>query len=153
MDIPDDLKEKLVHSTVERLEIPTFDVDSLTGKQRILHAYLFKPKNPLPENKSLLMVESFYGGENRYSSEYQILNQAGIYVLSASPRGSAGFGRDFAAMNDHDLGGNETLDIIYVSRYVADKLSIPSQRVGVFGMSHGGYETMRLMTFPGSKWI
>ena len=40
MDIPDDLKEKLVHSTVERLEIPTFDVDSLTGKQRILHAYL-----------------------------------------------------------------------------------------------------------------
>lgn len=149
MDIPDGLKEKLVHSTVERLEIPTFDVDSLTGKQRILHAYLFKPKNPLPENKSLLMVESFYGGENRYSSEYQILNQAGIYVLSASPRGSAGFGRDFAAMNDHDLGGNETLDMIYVSRYVADKLNIPSQRVGVFGMSHGGYETMRLMTFPG----
>ena len=149
MDIPDDLKEKLVYSTVERLEIPTFDVDSLTGKQRILHAYLFKPKNPLPENKSLLMVESFYGGENRYSSEYQILNQAGIYVLSASPRGSAGFGRDFAAMNDHDLGGNETLDMIYVSRYVADKLNIPSQRVGVFGMSHGGYETMRLMTFPG----
>ena len=70
-------------------------------------------------------------------------------MLSASPRGSAGFGRDFAAMNDHDLGGNETLDMIYVSRYVADKLNIPSQRVGVFGMSHGGYETMRLMTFPG----
>lgn len=72
MDIPrDDLKEKLVHSTVERLEIPTFDVDSLTGK--ILHAYLSKPKNPLPENKSLLMVESFYGGENRYSSSIRYL--------------------------------------------------------------------------------
>lgn len=149
MDTPKDLQDKLVHSTVERLEIPTFDIDSVTGKQRILHAYLFKPVNPLPADKSLLMVESFYGGENRYSSEYQILNQAGIYVLSASPRGSAGFGRDFAAMNDHDLGGNETIDMIYVSRYVADKLGIPASRVGVFGMSHGGYETMRLMTFPG----
>ncbi len=149
MDIPEDLQERLVHSTVERLEIPTFDVDPLTGKQRLIHAYLYRPENPLPDDKSLLMVESFYGGDNRYSSEYQIYAQAGIYLLSASPRGSAGFGRDFAAMNDGDLGGNETLDMIYVSRYVADMLNIPAERVGVFGMSHGGYETMRLMTFPG----
>lgn len=149
MGIPEDLQKKLVHSTVERMEIPTFDVDPATGKQRLIHAYLYKPENPLPKDKSLLMVESFYGGDNRYSSEYQIYAQAGIYVLSASPRGSAGFGRDFAAMNDGDLGGNETLDMIYVSRYVADMLDIPAERVGVFGMSHGGYETMRLMTFPG----
>lgn len=149
MQTPDDLQAKLVHSTVERLEIPTFDTDPATGKQRILHAYLFKPENPLPANKGMLMVESFYGGMNSYASDYQIYTQAGIYVLSAAPRGSAGFGREFAALNDKDLGGNETIDMIYATKYVADKLGIPANRVGAFGTSHGGYETMRLLTFPG----
>ena len=150
MDTPAEVQKKLIHSSVERLEIPTFDVDSATGKQRILHAYLYKPENPLPPEKRILLVESFYGGMNSYNAEYQVYADAGMYVLSAAPRGSAGFGRDFAAMNDGDLGGNETIDMITVSKYVASKLNIPSERVGVFGMSHGGYETMRLMTFPGS---
>lgn len=148
-DLPETLKDKLVHSDVERLSIPTFDVDPATGKTRMLHAYLYKPKNPLPKGKELVMIESFYGGENRYNTEYEIFNAAGITVLSPSPRGSAGFGRDFAAMNDKDLGGNEIIDIIYCADYISKKLDIPAERIGVFGMSHGGYATMRLVTFPG----
>ncbi|MDR2859628.1 MAG: prolyl oligopeptidase family serine peptidase [Mediterranea sp.] len=149
LDISADLKKKLIHSTVERLEIPTFDTDPATGKQRILHAYLYKPENLLPKGKELILIESFYGGVNRYDNEYQIFNQAGIYILSPSPRGSDGFGRDFAAMNDGDLGGNEIIDIIYSAKYISQALDIPAERIGVFGMSHGGYATMRLMTFPG----
>lgn len=149
LDVPADIKKKLVNSTVERLDIETFDTDSVTGKPRMLHAYLYKPLKPLPKKKQIVMIESFYGGENRYDKDYQIFAQAGIYVLSPSPRGSSGFGRDFAALNDRDLGGNEILDIIYAAKFISNKLEIPPARVGVFGMSHGGYATMRLMTFPG----
>lgn len=148
-DLPEAIKEELVQSNVERLSIPTFDVDPATGKPRLLHAYLFKPRNPLPEGKGLVMLESFYGGDNRYNNEYQIYNKAGIYVLSTSSRGNAGFGREFAAMNDGDLGGNEIIDIIYCAKYISQKLNIPASHVGCFGVSHGGYATMRLMTFPG----
>ena len=148
-DLPQELKDKLVQTDVERLSIPTFDIDPATGKQRMIHAYLFKPKNPLPADKSCVMLESFYGGDNRYDQEYQIYGKAGIYVLSASPRGSAGFGRDFAALNDKDLGGNEIIDIIECAKYISEKLNIPAERVGCFGVSHGGYATMRLLTFPG----
>ncbi|MDR0537618.1 MAG: prolyl oligopeptidase family serine peptidase [Tannerellaceae bacterium] len=149
ISVPAELKKELVQSTVKRLEIPTFDIDSATGRQRLLHAYLYKPTTPLPAEKELVMIESFYGGENRYNTGYQILAQAGIYVLSPSPRGSAGFGREFAAMNDGDLGGDEIIDIIYAAQYISKELNIPPSRIGVFGMSHGGYATMRLMTFPG----
>lgn len=148
-ELPQEQKDKLVQTNVERLSIPTFDIDPATGKQRMLHAYLFKPKNPLPADKSVVMLESFYGGDNRYDQEYQILGKAGIYILSASPRGSSGFGRDFAALNDKDLGGNEIIDIINCAKFISEKLSIPAERVGCFGVSHGGYATMRLMTFPG----
>ncbi len=147
--LPDKIQNELVQGTVERLSIPTFDTDSTTGKPRMIHAYLYKPLNPLPADKSIVMLESFYGGENTYNSEYQIYNKAGIYVLSASPRGSDGFGRDFAAMNDGDLGGNEIIDIIKCAQYISQKLNIPAERVGCFGVSHGGFATMRLMTFPG----
>lgn len=148
-DLPQALKDELVQTDVKRLSIPTFDIDPATGNQRMLHAYLYKPKNPLPAEKSVLMLESFYGGDNRYDQEYQILGKAGIYVLSASPRGSAGFGRDFAALNDKDLGGDEIIDIIECAKQVSERLGIPAERVGCFGVSHGGYATMRLMTFPG----
>ena len=148
VDLPEDIKSSMVTSHAEKLSIPTFDIDPATGETRMLHAYLMVPDNPLPADLARLMVMSFYGGENTYDVEHQIFTAAGMYVLSASPRGSSGFGRDFAALNDHDLGGNETIDMIYCARYVSEMLGIPPERVGCFGMSHGGYETMRLMTFP-----
>jgi len=149
VDLPEETKQAMVASHAQKLSIPTFDIDPATGKTRMLHAYLMVPEHPLPADQARLMVMSFYGGENAYDVEHQIFTAAGMYVLSASPRGSSGFGRDFAALNDHDLGGNETIDMIYCAQYVSDMLGIPAERVGCFGMSHGGYETMRLMTFPG----
>ena len=149
VDLPERIKETMITSKAQKLSIPTFDIDPATGKTRMLHAYLMVPDNPLPSDEARLMVMSFYGGDNAYDMEHQIFTAAGMYVLSASPRGSSGFGRDFAALNDHDLGGNETIDMIYCAKYVSEMLGIPAERVGCFGMSHGGYETMRLMTFPG----
>lgn len=149
LDLPEPTRRKMVSSVPERLEIPTFDIDPATGKTRLLHAYLMTPEHPLPKDEAIVMVMSFYGGENAYDMEHQIFTRAGMYVLSPSPRGSSGFGRDFAALNDHDLGGNETLDMIACGRFISEYLGIPPERVGCFGMSHGGYETMRLMTFPG----
>ena len=149
LDLPEKTRSSLVASHAQKLSIPTFDIDPATGTTRMLHAYLMVPDNPLPQDQARLMVMSFYGGDNAYDVEHQIFTAAGMYVLSASPRGSSGFGRDFAALNDRDLGGNETIDMIYCARYVSEMLGIPPERVGCFGMSHGGYETMRLMTFPG----
>lgn len=149
ISLPTELQAKIIHAEVERVTYPTFDVDPATGKTRMLHAFLYKPKNPLPQNEQLAMIVSFYGGNNSFSNHTQILCEAGIYVFSPAPRGSDGFGREFAALNDKDLGGNEIIDIIYAGKYLSDELDIPPQRIGVYGGSHGGYATMRLLTFPG----
>lgn len=147
--VPKDLEEKTLHAKQERLEFPTFDKDTKTARTRMLHAFLYVPENPLPKDQAIVMIQSFYGGANYYSTRTQILAEAGIYVLSPSPRGSSGFGREFAALNDKDLGGNEIIDIIYAAKYISEKLGIPPERVGCYGGSHGGYATMRLLTFPG----
>jgi dipeptidyl aminopeptidase/acylaminoacyl peptidase len=149
LDIPDELKSQIIHADIERVEFPTFDIDPNTGKPRMLHGYLYKPKNPLPKDKQKVLVHSFYGGGNYFHNRWHILTQAGLYIFSPSPRGSRGFGREFASLNDSDLGGNEIIDIIYAGRYISEKLDIPPERIGVFGGSHGGYAVMRLLTFPG----
>lgn len=149
VDVPKDLREKILQAKAERLEFPTFDVDPETGETRMLHAFLYHPKNPLPKDEQIVMIQSFYGGGNNFSTRTQILAEAGIYVFSPSPRGSSGFGREFSALNDKDLGGNEIIDVIYAAKFISDHLGIPPERVGVYGGSHGGYATMRLLTFPG----
>ncbi|UCG27201.1 MAG: S9 family peptidase [Bacteroidales bacterium] len=149
LDLPGEYKNQIIHSKVEKIEYPTFDLDPETGEPRMLHAFLYHPVNPLPSGEDMVMIESFYGGGNYFSTQIQILAEAGIYVLSPSPRGSNGFGREFSSLNDKDLGGNEIIDIIYAGEYISNELGIPPSRIGVFGASHGGYATMRLLTFPG----
>lgn len=147
LEMPDRDLGKVVHAEVEAISYPTFDIDPATGKQRLIQAYLYKPKYPL--EKKMAVVQSFGGGSKDYNKDIQILAQAGIYVLSPSPRGSNGFGTSFSALDDGDLGGNETLDIIYGARYFSRLLNISPSRVGCFGTARGGYTSMRLLTFPG----
>jgi dipeptidyl aminopeptidase/acylaminoacyl peptidase len=94
------------------------------------------------------MVRSFYGGDNDWDQYDHILCAAGITVVSPAVRGSSGFGKEFAALNDRDLGGDEIIDLFWVARWIEAQLGIPSARIGVYGRSHGGYATMRAMTFP-----
>jgi dipeptidyl aminopeptidase/acylaminoacyl peptidase len=47
------------------------------------------------------------------------------------------------------LGGNDALDVIYAARWSSQRLHIPEHRVGAYGMSHGGFATLCLLTFPG----
>jgi dipeptidyl aminopeptidase/acylaminoacyl peptidase len=148
VSLPADLEQQIMHASVERLQFPTFDTDQNTGTTRMLHGYLYSPENPLPVDQQLVMIQSFYGGENSFSTRTQILAEAGIHVFSVSPRGSSGFGKEFASLNDGDLGGNEIIDIFYAAEFISEYLGIPPERVGVFGGSHGGYATMRILTFP-----
>jgi dipeptidyl aminopeptidase/acylaminoacyl peptidase len=134
---------------VERVEFPTFDIDPATGEPRMLHAYLFTPRNERPDPAArLAVITSFYGGSNTFSTGTQVFCEAGISWLSPAVRGSSGFGKNFMALNDRDLGGDEIIDLFYGARFLEEKLGLEPRQIGVAGGSHGGYATMRALTFP-----
>jgi dipeptidyl aminopeptidase/acylaminoacyl peptidase len=131
------------------VKIPTFDKDAKTGKARELHAFVLEPVAPLTDpDEKLALITAFYGGDNSYSEFDQILCAAGFVVVSPSVRGSSGFGRDFQALNDKDLGGDEIVDLFHVARWLEQRTGLSARRIGVYGGSHGGYATMRALTFP-----
>lgn len=134
------LEQALVQCVPEAVTIPSFD-------GLALHAFVLRPKHP-PTGAPVAMVRSFYGGDNEWNRYDQILCAAGITVVSPSVRGSSGFGAEFHALNDRDLGGDEIVDLFWVARWIERELGIPAARIGVYGRSHGGYATMRAMTFP-----
>jgi dienelactone hydrolase len=147
--LPETLARKIERCDVERIEYPTFDVDPNTGEQRMLHAFLLTPKRPLADGaQRLAVITSFYGGSNSFSTRQQIYCEAGIAWLSPAVRGSSGFGKEFMALNDRDLGGDEIIDLFYAARYLEEKLGLEPRQIGVAGGSHGGYATMRALTFP-----
>jgi dienelactone hydrolase len=147
--LPPELERSLVACRASAVRIPTFDRDPATGKTRELHAFLLEPRQPLPDPaQRLALVTAFYGGDNRYSVFDQVMCAAGLTVVSPAVRGSDGFGKDFQALNDEDLGGDEIVDLFFVARWIEQRLGLPAARIGVYGGSHGGYATMRALTFP-----
>ncbi|RDV38113.1 S9 family peptidase [Bradymonadaceae bacterium TMQ3] len=149
-ELPADLFEKLVHCKVEQVSIETFDnVESPDGPQlRTLHAYYFEPVHPPADADRLVRMTAFYGGGNYFSSANQIMCEAGVATLSPAVRGSSGFGADFAALNDGDLGGDEIVDLFFAARWLEANKGYQPHQIGVYGSSHGGYATMRALTFP-----
>jgi dipeptidyl aminopeptidase/acylaminoacyl peptidase len=149
--LPEDYANAIQQCDVERVAFPTFDIDPATGENRMLHAFLMTPKRPR-ENSALdlAVITSFYGGGNSFSRTQQVFCEAGIAWLSPSVRGSSGFGKAFMALNDRDLGGDEIIDLFYAARFLENKLGLSPSQIGVAGGSHGGYATMRALTFPPS---
>ncbi len=147
---PETLLGKVIHGDYEAVKCETFDKNPKTGEKRTIHAFLLIPED-LPEDPSdrRAIITAFYGGQNSYSIRYQILLEAGFIIFSPAIRGSFGFGRDFYALIDKDLGGNEVFDLIHGARYLLDRFDLPSEnQIGLQGGSHGGYEAMRALTFP-----
>lgn len=146
--IPEETASRISHYRAERVSYPTFDRTE-DGAQRMLHGFLLTPKNPPADPADrLVRIKSFYGGGNTFDTSSQIMAAAGIATFSPAPRGSSGFGAEFAALNDRDLGGDEIVDILYAAKWLVAEKGYEPHQVGVYGGSHGGYATMRALTFP-----
>lgn len=147
--LPAEASEDLVACKATAVRIPTFDEDAATKKTRTLHAFLLEPEQPLEDpSQRLALITAFYGGANTYRTFDQILCAAGFTVVSPAVRGSRGFGKEFSGLNDGDLGGDEIVDLFYVAKWLEERTGLPPARIGVYGGSHGGYATMRALTFP-----
>jgi dipeptidyl aminopeptidase/acylaminoacyl peptidase len=146
---PDELLRKILNCDVEKVSFPTFDRVSAPGENGTLHAYLLKPRVPRPAAELRALVLAFYGGGNSFSPAGQMICEAGYYVMSPAPRGSTDFGAAFRDLAASDWGGAETLDDFAAGKYLQQRLGLPAQRIGIFGHSRGGYDTLRALTFPG----
>jgi len=81
----------------------------------------------------------WYG--NQYGSDFQMLAGAGYAVLIVNPRGSSGYGDAFATALSGHWGVMDYQDLMAGIDYVIDKGFSDADRLGVCGLSYGGFMT------------
>src|SRR5581483_5929071 len=141
--VNDDFVAKVALGPVERYKAKSADgttIDCFLTRPPVDSAQSNRAAGKLP---TILRIHG--GPVSQYSSgfnlEWQMLAARGFAVVSANPRGSSGYGRDFSRAIWADWGNKDFDDVMAavdtaISMGVADP-----DRLGVGGWSYGGILT------------
>ena len=81
-----------------------------------------------------------------YYSFHQYLLQEGYVVLAPDYRGSIGYGRDWRNGVYMDVGGKDAKDAWMGANYLKTLAYVDASRIGIWGLSYGGFFTLIAMT-------
>ncbi|HEX9134003.1 MAG TPA: S9 family peptidase, partial [Ktedonobacteraceae bacterium] len=109
-----------------------------------IEGWLYLP--PLTQGTKAPLILEIHGGPSlawgdSYVHEFQVLAGKGYAVLAANPRGSAGYGEEFCRKTLNDWGGNDFRDLMLGIDHVLATEAIDETRLGIGGLSYGGYMT------------
>ena len=129
------------------IRYPSFD-----GK--MIPAWLFVP--PKGRSRKAALVDPHGGPEAQtpddWDAGYQFLVAEGYTVLSPNYRGGTGYGRAWRKISDGDLGGGDMKDIIAGGRWLIEKGYCPPDRLGIIGISYGGYSVAHCLEQAPDLW-
>jgi dipeptidyl aminopeptidase/acylaminoacyl peptidase len=92
------------------------------------------------------------GAYRMYYSLCQYLAQQGYVILTPDYRGSSGFSRDWSTGVHMGIGVNDTADVAAGADYLKTLDYVDPNRIGVFGLSYGGFLTLQAMTVDPTLW-
>lgn len=114
-----------------------------------MDGWILKPHDFDPHKKYPLVVEIHGGPQTQYGygffHEMQVLVAEGYVVLYTNPRGSCGYGYEFALAVNGAWGEKDSLDIMHGVDTLLQRGYIDEQRMGVTGGSYGGFMTNWLL--------
>jgi dipeptidyl aminopeptidase/acylaminoacyl peptidase len=121
--------------------------------------WLFVPKNLDRTKKHPAVVWIHGDGVNQsydgwhvqrnyavYYSFHQYLLQKGYVVFAPEYRGSIGYGKAWRQGVYMDVGGNDAKDAWMAAHYLKTLPYVDSERLGVWGLSYGGFFTLIAVT-------
>ncbi|WP_084207611.1 S9 family peptidase [Pyrococcus abyssi] len=120
-----------------------FRVTASDGKE--IDAWIMKPVDFKPGRKYPAVLEIHGGPKTAYGyafmHEFQVLVAKGFVVIFSNPRGSDGYGEEFADIRGH-YGERDYQDLMEVVDEALKRFDfIDEERLGVTGGSYGGFMT------------
>jgi Tol biopolymer transport system component/dienelactone hydrolase len=83
------------------------------------------------------------GSWRMYYAMHQYFAQQGYVILTVDYRGNSGYSREWATGDYGDPGGTETGDVNAGADYLKTLPYVDGDRIGVWGLSYGGYMVMQ----------
>lgn len=129
--------------SVEIAEPESFTVASDDGRE--VHGWLLKPVGFSEGTKYPLLLQIHGGPFGMYGEtfihEFQLLAARGYVVLYTNPRGSTGYGDDWAHGLHLNWGINDMPDQMAAVDWAIEQGFVDENRLGVLGGSYGGFMT------------
>ena len=130
------------------VSFPSFDGLYIQG-------FLYLPPQARSGQRCPALVQVHGGGTNSYmrglNLTEQYLASRGYVVLAINYRGGSGFGRAFQDLAIHDWLNGQALDPGAAADYLR-RLPYVNGKVGIYGGSYGGMQTMAAMTRTPEKF-
>ena len=133
-------------ATIESIDLGQIEAVNFRGTDGVdLHGWILKPPD-FDQTKQYPSILEIHGGPhsqygNVFMHEFYLLAAQGYVVYCCNPRGSQGYGQDFAAAIYNRWGTVDYEDIMAWADYMEQQPYIDPARMGVCGGSYGGYMT------------
>lgn len=151
--IEDNASYKARYGAVPAKEFFTMESDGVS-----LNGYMLKPADFNASRKYPVIMSQYSGPGsqevlNRWKMDWEYyFVQQGYIVMSVDGRGTGGRGCEFRNVVYKRLGHYETIDQIAAARYAASLPYVDKDRIGIYGWSYGGYETLMAISHPDSPY-
>ena len=139
-------------------DIPKKEFFTMQSDGYKLNGYIIKPSNFNP-NKKYPVIMSQYSGPgsqqvlNKWTLDWEnYFATQGYVVACVDGRGTGGRGKDFESIVYMNLGYYESIDQLAAAEYMASQSYVDASKIGIWGWSYGGYETLMAMSQPKSKY-
>lgn len=107
--------------------------------------------------KSMPVVVELHGGPEAqaqpwFSGVRQYLALAGYMVVAPNVRGSLGYGKSFAHLDDKDKREDSVRDVAELGKTLALRPDVDPRRIALYGGSYGGYMVLAGLTLYPEMW-
>jgi dipeptidyl aminopeptidase/acylaminoacyl peptidase len=137
----------LVDGTIER-------VRSFDGTE--VPVIVYRPRG-LPAGVRAPVIVNVHGGPEAqsvlwFSPVMQFLVGHGYIVVEPNVRGSTGFGKRYAHLDDIERREDAVRDLAEINRWLRTLPDVDPNRIAVMGGSYGGYMTLAAITLYPELW-
>ena len=135
----------------ELVRYPTWD--RVGGKQRMLSAYVYRPRTPGPYP---VVIDIHGGPESQYRSEWNpftqyLVNELGYAVIAPNVRGSSGYGKTFLKLDNGMLREDAVKDIGSLLVWIGLQPVFDREHVVTMGGSYGGFMSLASLAAYGDR--
>ncbi len=146
--------EKYTSKEIPRREFFTMRNDNGDN----MNGYIIKPVDFDPTKKYPCIMSQYSGPNsqqvlNKWKMEWEeYFAMQGYVIACVDGRGTGGQGKEFLKAIYLNLGRHETEDQLAAARYMAEQPYIDTDRLGIWGWSFGGFETLMAMSQDDSRY-
>jgi dipeptidyl aminopeptidase/acylaminoacyl peptidase len=138
-------------ASAELIRYPTWD--RLNGKQRMISAYVYRPRaaGPCP-----VVIDLHDGPDWQYRPHWDpfvqfLVNDLGYAVIAPNVRGSSGYGKSFLKLDDGVLREDAVRDVGSLLFWIGLQPAFDRDHVAVMGNSYGGYMALASLASYGDR--